>query len=213
MSMNIYALDTGALGTSSSGASFLVEDFVPSPDPQDCTALITYGESYDKLNMLACVEWVINGTRIEFSAPLGASLMVGEQMRLGHRGDDGEVVCSRSVDGPHQPFQHGEDRYHTDDAPHARIYKNGELFVDHWGEYREVGNPWVDGSTLYFECLSRSETAPNGWELWRMDLETREKSFWMRGANPCVHDGRLILSVWNTVTNRFDIGITSLNDI
>lgn len=126
-------------------------------------------------------------------------------MRLGHA-HEGGVVYSEGWEGPHQPFQHGDDLYNTDDAPHGKIYKNAEVWLAPWQNYVEVGNPWVDGEWLYYEARRKNRSPPAGWEIWRCHLTTRDREFVIDGANPCVFDKKLYYGVWKNA--RFEIAVT-----
>lgn len=186
----------------------LFEDFVPVSDTR---ALITTGHSLNRLDQIEMADYVIVENRVW----LGKSQLVasGESLRLG--GIFGRLVYS-SAQGivgaecqsptAHQPFVKDGALYYTDDWPHVRIYRDGEVFVDHFGNMRQVGNPCWVGDTLYFEARSDDDPCrPDLWEVWRLN---GTPEFVCMGANPSCWDGKLFIGEWNG--QHFDYVCTSV---
>jgi len=172
------------------GQPNVAEDFVPYSDNR---CLVTCGENYRELSLLVDSMWAIDGREIILSDPHIEH--VGNWVRLGHM-HDGHLAFSEGWDSAHQPFNYDGKLYYTDNAPDAKIYCDGEIVVDHWGEYIEVGNPWIDDGTIWFEARRKGNDAPQGWEIWSMDLATGKRKYVCPGANPCVYNGRLYYAIW-----------------
>jgi hypothetical protein len=132
----------------------------------------------------------------------------GTYLRLGHL-YDGELIFSDGWKGPHQPFRYMESLYYSDDAPHARIYRDGELLIDHWPGVAEVCNPWVDGY-IWFEARDEDIAAPFGWYLYRADLDGKNIIRLFPGANPCLLGSTLYYGLWNG--HSFDIARADRRD-
>jgi len=180
-----------------------VEDFVPVGDE---SAIVTAGTDLCSLTHVLRVDYKFVTGQLVLERP--EVLHTGGYLRLGRQTEDGTIQFSDGRFVPHQPFE----EFYTDDAPNGRIYRDGEVFIDHFDEYVEVGNPWRSGRWLYFECRKALPQAPLNWELWKMNLDTMEKRFVIEGANPCVYKDRLHISVWNAKDWRFDFGIVAVQD-
>lgn len=172
-----------------------VEDFVPYSDDR---ALVTAGLSYRDLNFILDVRYGFTGELV-LDEPI--ILETGSYLRLGHW--NGGLVFSEGWEGPHQPFRHETGLYYSDDAPTARLYRDGEVLIDHWDGVPELGNPWVDES-LWFEARDNGK-APEGWSIYRADLDGGNIERVCEGANPCVYKGFLYYGLWNG--RNFDIGV------
>lgn len=186
------------------GPSAIVEDFVPISDTR---ALISAGPGFRNLVVIAEVDWRTtqltnvdnpykeDGACIVLENP--EIIRVGQYLRLGHYANERALIYSDGFTGPHQPFLHRGHIYWTNDAPDGRIYRDGELFIDHWPGIVEVSNPWVTDEAIYFEARDEGIAAPEGWWIWRSDLTGQNKHRVSRGANPCVYDGTLYYGIWN----------------
>lgn len=172
------------------GKSGVFEDFYPIDDHR---GLITCGPTLEELSELRRVLYSLQDGRVDFA--VGGVVDRGRYLRLGS-----DKIWSnagvRGIDSPtaHQPFYMGKSILYTDDAPKPKIYKDGEVFIDHWGDYDEVGNPHYHGGKIYFEARPRSKSAPDKpetWEVWVHDCWTGEKKFLIPGANPAVYGHRL----------------------
>jgi hypothetical protein len=174
----------------------VIEDFVPLTANR---ALITMGRSYRELNFIAEASY-------EFGAMLGDFTIrkEGKYLRLGHE-RDGEVIYSEGWRGPHQPFQLNGNRYCSDGAPDAKLYRDGELLIDHWPGVAEVCNAWVD-EFIWFEARDEKVPAPDGWWICRADLKGGNIEMLFPGANPCMFDGNLYYGLWNG--QAFDLART-----
>ena len=177
---------------------FVVEDFVPISSTR---ILITAGQSYRELNFILETDWDL-GNPVEVKR--------GRYLRLGHV-FEGELIYSKGWQGKHQPFQHESGFYYSDDAPTARLYKDGEVLIDHWDGIAEVGNPWIDRDVIYFEARVSHLPAPYGWDIYRADLDGKNIKRLLHGANPCMFEDFLYYGIWNgksfciTRTHRRDL--------
>lgn len=151
------------------------------------------GPGFRELNKICLVQYEKDDALV-LSNPV--IIREGPYLRLGHL-REGRLISSDGFKGPHQPFKTDDALYFTNGAPNGRIYKNCSVFIDHWDDFVEVTNPWVDGEDIYFEARREHNEAPEGWELWRADIATGVKQRICDGANPCVYKGHLYYSVWN----------------
>lgn len=174
----------------------VIEDFVPVTPTR---ALVSAGRTFRDLNFILEVSYRL-GARLEISEP--SVLREGHYLRLGHRHGE-TLVYTDGWQGPHQAFHHRGSIYYSDDAPTARLYRDGAVLIDHWPGVSEVGNPWCDGGDLYFEARDADVASPDGWHVYRADLDGRNVRRLVRGANPCVYDGFIYFGVWNG--RAFDI--------
>ena len=173
----------------------VIEDFVPYSETR---ALVSAGASYRDLRYILDVHYRF-GESLSLSDPV--ILKRGSYLRLGHF-HNGELVYSDGWKGPHQPFQHKSGHYYTDDAPHARLYRDGKLLIDRWPGVAELGNAWVD-EYIWFEARHENLPAPWGWNLYRADLDGQNISHLFAGANPCMSGETLYYGIWNG--ESFDI--------
>ncbi len=180
----------------------MVEDFVPLSNER---ALISAGPGFRQLNYILDVAYCF-GTTLSFSDP--KVLREGEYLRLGHY-DDGELVSSEGWQGPHQPFRKDGRLYYSDGAPNAKLYRDGELLIDHWPGVAEVCNAWVD-DFIWFEARDESIPAPQGWSLYRADLDGQNIVRLFPGANPCLIGNTLYYGLWNG--KSFDIATADRRD-
>lgn len=175
----------------------VVEDFVPYSDEW---ALISAGRGFRELNFIL-------GVRYEFRDKLYLSgvevLQEGEYLRLGHYDEWGKLVHSDGWEGPHQSYYHQGYHYYSDDAPNAKLYCDGEILIDHWGDIEELGNPWVTNDRIWFEARSKLFPAPEGWRIYYATLEGEDITYFCIGANPCVYRDTLYYGIWNGTS--FDI--------
>jgi len=137
----------------------VVEDFVPYSSTR---ALISAGKGFRELNFILDV-------RYEFGDKLYLSddriVREGTYLRLGHYNEADFPVSSEGWEGPHQLFEYKESYYYTNDAPNGRLYRDGEVLIDHWGDIEELGNPWVTEGRIWFEARSKHFPAPEGWRI------------------------------------------------
>lgn len=188
----------------------LFEDFVPISDQ---LALITTGRSLNALDQIEVVPYRINDGRVSIVGRC-AVVAKGNRLRLGGMFNDTLVYShDRGVVGAHcqsvtghQPFV-ADGIYYTDDWPDVRIYRDGQVFLDHFGEMVQVGNPcWAEG-VLYFEARSNPDPKrPDLWEIWRLNGEPERVC---TGANPAYWDGKLFVGEWNG--RGFDYRCTSVD--
>lgn len=181
----------------SCGGLLIVEDFVPFSHTR---ALVTCGPDLRHLCVVGEVNWRIDGEEIVLSNM--EVLVRGDYVRLGHYHQDA-LIYSDGWLGKHQPHMAGKHYYCSNDAPEARIYRDGKLFIDHWNGVAEVCNPWVHDEHIYFEARDEGVKAPLGWDVWRCDLSGENREKICHGANPCVFRGLLYYGVWNG--RSFDI--------
>ena len=173
------------------------EDFYPVSKEE---AYFVGGPQFVKLIRLCKANWsetpegVVHVSNVEI-------VKRGTYLRLGNF-YNGELIYSEKGIGvvgsditsktAHQPFKTDHGLYYTDDSPNARIYKDGELFLDHWDGYKEIGNPFIDGDLMYFEGREDHKPAPKGWEIWTFNLRTGEKKkILQQAANPYVFEGKM----------------------
>lgn len=194
----------------------LFEDFVPI---SDSIALITTGRTLTELDRIETVGYSIIGSRVEIGERL-STLIKGRGLRLGGL-FDGSLVYSergRGIFGipnnasseAHQPFVHDGEVYYTDDWPHVRIYRGGNVFMDHFDGRIQVGNPCWTGGGMYFEARSDDDPArPDSWEIWCYDSYDGSLSFVCMGANPSYWNGTLFVGEWNG--RNFDYRCTALD--
>lgn len=180
----------------------VIEDFVPYSETR---ALVTAGPNYRELIYIADVQYEF---RQELHLSDSVVLLRGKYLRLGHFAGD-ELVCSDGWEGPHQPFRHASGYYYTDDAPNARLYRDGRVLIDHWPGVCELGNAWVD-DFIWFEARHEDMPAPAGWNLYRADLDGLNISHLFVGANPCMYGDSLYYGLWNGET--FDVARTDRRD-
>lgn len=178
--MKLGPLQVGSFGLQE------VEDFVPYSPTR---ALITAGPSLDRLKFLVDAEYTddIVVTPRDIVA-------TGTYIRLGHM-HEGVPVYSDGR-GPHQPFRYGADMYCADDAPTARIYRNGKLLIDHPPGVSQIGKPWVHNDVIYFEGHDADKPVPFHWNIYRADLDGSNVERLCEGANPVIYDNVLYTSVW-----------------
>jgi len=184
----------------------LFEDFFPLSDRH---ALITTGEKLNRLDKIETISWKLMGDRVFFTSdPL--EVVSAPNVRLGGV-FDGKLVYSHSggivgadIFSPtaHQPFVKDNDIYYTDEWPKVKIHKHdgvsefAEIYVDHFGQMQQVGNPCWIGDDLYFEA--RESVAPKDaglWQIWR--LRNGELEFVTYGANPAGLQNKLFWGEWN----------------
>lgn len=175
---------------------YLFEDFVPISKTR---ALISAGPSYANLSVIAEVDWDLGNPKI---------LVEGGHLRLGHI-YKGELIFSDGKHVPHQPFWHSTGKYWADGAPRARIFKDGEAFIDHFDGAEEIGKPWIYNGYIYFECRFAKNPVPFGWEIYRMNLKSGKKEQVVKpGANPCVFNKKLYYGVRGP--EAFDIHVMDI---
>ena len=169
----------------------VVEDFVPYSSTR---ALISAGKGFRELNFILDVEY-------EFKDKLYLSdahvVREGTYLRLGHYNEADFPVSSEGWEGPHQIFEYKGSYYYTNDAPNGRLYCDGEVLIDHWGEVAELGNPWVVGGRIWFEVRNKSNSAPERWRIHYSDLEGGSITYFCEGANPCIYKDTLYYGIWN----------------
>ncbi len=180
----------------------VVEDFVPYTNER---ALITAGPGFRELKFVLDVSYRF-GEDLKFYDP--QILRKGQYVRLGHYAGT-SLVYSDGWQGPHQPFRHNGKLYHSDDAPHARLYCDGKVLIDHWPGVAEVCNPWVD-EFIFFEARDEDVEAPLGWNIYRADLDGRNIVKLFPGANPCLFGDKLYYGLWNG--QCFDIATADRRD-
>ena len=82
--------------------------------------------------------------------------------------DNGRIITDGSGFIGEQPFMTKNGIYYT----HNRgIYFNGDKILILWDDYKEMGNPCLDGDWIYFEA--RRDPAPHGWGIWRYNAITK----------------------------------------
>lgn len=173
--------------------NFQIEDFVPISKDR---VLVTAGRNIRRLNFILEINW-------DLSDPV--HLKSGKYLRLGHIYKE-ELIYSDGWKSFHQPFKHSSGLYETNGAPNGRIYKNRELFINHWGEMAEIGNPWIDDDLIFFEGREKNNLAPQGWWIYCADLNGKNIRKLIKGANPCIYNGKLYYGKWEK--NGFAITAT-----
>lgn len=168
-----------------------IEDFVPVTEER---ALVTAGPHLRKLSFILDVHYRFGDGTLDLSDP--AIVREGDYLRLGHLHDDEGLVYSEGWEGPHQPFRHDGSLYYSDDAPSARLYRDGKVLIDRWDGVAEVGNPWVD-DFIWFEARAEGDEAPWGWHLYRANLDGSNVTKLFVGANPCMFRETLYYGLWN----------------
>ena len=177
----------------------LSEDFFPLSSG---LALVTTGRQLNSLDSIGEVHYKVEDGVVVFLSEPRQILRVNG-VRLGGR-FDGKLVysCSEGIVGAevesktaHQPFVR-DAVYYTDDWPEVKIYRDGEVFIDHFNDMVQVGNPcWIHDS-LYFEARNtRHPQRADKWEIWRLRKEKLE--FVCIGANPAGLDNQLFWGEWN----------------
>lgn len=179
----------------------MIEDFVPYSNER---ALISAGPGFRNLSFIIDAAYSL-GPSIAFSDI--KIVRRGKYLRLGHY--DGELVSSEGWDGPHQPFRKDGHLYYSDGAPNAKLYRDGELLIDHWPGVAEVCNAWVD-DFIWFEARDEDTPAPYGWHLHRADLDGTNIVRLFQGANPCVFGETIYYGLWNG--QSFDIATADRRD-
>lgn len=191
------------------------EDFVPISHDR---ALVTTGPELTALDRIERVAYRVREGKVETWGP--ETLVMGEHLRLGGL-FGGRLVYSDRASGvvgwdapsptAHQPFEHEGALYYTDDEPWPRIYREGMLFLGHFGDMVQVGNPCWAGGAMYFECRSDPDPCrPDLWEIWRLDRDGPR--FVVRGANPASYGDWLFWGEWNgrgfeyRCANRSELG-------
>lgn len=199
----------------SSGRLMVVEDFFPL---SESTALITQGPTFSRLERIDLVNYAMRGNQVVLLKDgRHRRLATGIHLRLGGvfagrlmYSDEGKGIVGSPVYGKtaHQPCI-GPDGslYYTDYtefvlAPeHVAIYRDGQPFVPHFGEYIQVGNPCWAGEILYFEARKTIDPErPDLWEIWRRSPQGALQ-FVRLGANPATWGGWLFWAEW--IARRF----------
>lgn len=175
----------------------VIEDFVPYSDTR---ALVSTGKSFRELNFILDVEYGFEDKLYLYGPKVMA---VGEYLRLGHYDGSGGVIYSEGWEDAHQTFYHKGNKYYSNGAPNAKLYKNGEVLIDHWGEVEELGNPWILDDRIWFEAREKGTPAPEGWRIHYSDLDGKNITYFCEGANPCIYKDTLYYGIWNGST--FDI--------
>jgi len=164
-------------------------------------ALITAGSNFRDLHTLGeCSYRFVDPHSLELSDLV--VLARGSYLRLGNV-HNGDLYYSDGWQVPHQLFKSDSALYYTDGAPNGRIFRNEielKLRVD---LFVEVGKAVESGPWLYFEA-NRKHECPQGWEVWRADLNTWESEFVTMGANPAIFESTLFCDRWNR-SGRFDV--------
>jgi len=176
----------------------VVEDFVPYSDTR---ALISAGKGFRELNYILDVEYEFRD-KLYLSDPWIEKL--GEYLRLGHWEEGSwELIYSDGWEGPHQSFSHKGYHYYSNGAPHAKLYRDLDVLIDHWGEVEECGNPWVTDERIWFEARDKDNPAPEGWNIHYSDLEGGNITYFCPGANPCIYKDTLYYTIWNGTSFDF----------
>jgi len=194
----------------SMSSGLLFEDFVPVSDTH---ALITTGLVLDRLTRIELAQYAVKDGRVAVNSVLGGVLVCdGGHHRLGHVHSNtskafhlvysnGNGIVGADVESKtaHQPFVYGCHVYYTDDWPNVRIYKDGEVFLDHFERYCQVGNPhWGADGMMYFEARKDADPQrPEAWEVWRYNPRAQMRRRVCQGANPAYYKGRLFWGEWN----------------
>jgi len=176
----------------------LFEDFFPIDDR---LALITTGHKLGMLDRIELYRYTIKKNRVVLQHEI-ETIIHGESLRLGGMFDNQLVYSDANgvggIEGKtaHQPFIHERSVYYTDDWPHVKIYKDGEVFVDHFDDMIQVGNPcWLNG-TLYFEARNTDHPqAADQWKICRLNGDKPEVMW--PGANPAGLENKLFWGEWN----------------
>lgn len=179
----------------------LFEDFVPISGTE---ALVTTGRTLNRLDRIEIASYRVVGDRV--SIRLLEPVAAAPNVRLGGQ-FEGRLVYSRAggIEGwacesktAHQPYLYENALYYTDDWPNVRIYRDGEVFVDHFDGMIQVANPCWAGGCLYFEARADADpTRPDLWEIWRFHVEHQEIQYVSRGANPSAWGDQLFIGEWN----------------
>jgi len=202
----------------------MFEDFVPIDDGS--VALITEGNSSTSLTMISKINFTIEGSTITLGDNI-ETIVTGSYLRLGNVVDnilyysdgapcrDSKVMSVdlktkktneiTSISGvPVQPFYSTDGKfYYSDEAPTAKIFCNNDLYVDHYEDFVEVGNPFIDNDIMYYEARRADRPAPGGWELWKINMTTKQQVYICDGANPSIFENDIFYGKW--IDNRFDI--------
>lgn len=169
----------------------VVEDFVPYSDTR---ALISAGPNFRELNFIGDVKY-------DFQDTLKLSdiyiLRRGAYLRLGHWDAEEYLLNSDGWKGAHQPFYYNGRIYYSNDAPTARLYCDGKLLIDHWGDIAELGNPWVTDERIWFEARDKNDPAPEGWVIHHANHKGGDITYFCPGANPCIYKEMLYYGIWN----------------
>lgn len=83
------------------------------------------------------------------------------------------------------------------------IYLNDKRILSPLNEYKIIGRPTIANGIMYYEA--RSTKAPQGWEIWRYNLSTKESEKILNGGNPYVYKNILFYSLWLDHKNEFEI--------
>lgn len=179
----------------------IFEDFVPISDSE---ALVSTGRNLTRLNRIQRARYEVRDGRVTL-LEVFHSLARGLRVRLGGWFGDRLVYSdTRGIKGyrrlgptAHQPFVHEGAVYYTDGWPHVEIYRNGKVFLGHFGDMIQVANPcFTPDGVMYFECRSDPHPErPDLWEIWKLNGKGPE--YVTMGANPAWHDGRLFYGEWN----------------
>jgi len=206
----------------------------------ETTALLTVGSMLATLNRVLLVNYVeTKEGKLEFTPT--KKLIEGAYIRLGNVADgfvyfsegnplhstgasevkklnlltDEITIVMTGPENPHQPFFNLDKKlYYTGDAPRARIYCNGNVFIENDDDFRECGNPFIYNNFMYFECLPHNMAhRPQGWVIYRMNLTTHEKEFVIKGANPSLYNGFLYYDVYQAGSSSFLAYRVKLEDL
>lgn len=164
------------------------EDFYPI---SDSVALLVCGEYYTCMNEIRQVNYTLeSGGSIKFTE--GTVIKNGKNLRLGNY-YNGELIFSEGYEPVGiQPYKFDKGLlYQT----RGKIYLNDEVLFTVWDNYEVLGRPTYANGWVYFE--TRKSPAPFGWEVWKYNIETKEKVKLLdHGANPYVYEDKLFYSSW-----------------
>jgi hypothetical protein len=177
------------------------EDFYPISESE---ALITVGSTYTRLNEIRKVKYKVEGHKVIL---LESTLYLqGIHMRLGNifegklfYSDNNRLyyfdkgIGSLELQGE-QPYATNLGLFYT----HNRsVYLNDNVIISLWEDFDEIGNVCVDSDWIYFETRRKKNPAPQGWEIWKFNINTKEKQQVVKhGANPDIYSGKLYYSIW-----------------
>lgn len=184
------------------------EDFCPV---DDTTAYIVYGLKYNSLWHIGIVDYLIADNKVYLTKL--TPCFNGSYLRLGNCWNnkfcysDGEFlfINDDNVGVGIQPYI-SEDGFVFNH--NNNIFLNHISVIEPFLDYKLVGRPTLYKGYIYFEARKNIDTSPRGWEVWRYNIETKEKEKLFEGANPYCYNDKIFYSY--LIGDMFETRVKSL---
>lgn len=170
----------------------ILEDIFPIDEKY---ALAVTGPAFTFLNQIVKVEYTDTVRIVE-------TVHTGTYLRLGNY-YNGKLIYSDNYDiyEDGKFLKEGIQPFMTELGllyqHHGVIFLDDKIIIKPEPGYRTVGRPTFCNGIVYYE--TRKAEAPQGWEVWKHDINTGKNEFVCEGCNACEYKDIIYYQKWNGI--------------